>query len=104
VVEPSGVDRRFNPRVEAAAYFCVAEAIHDLEGPVAVVLDAHDDELQLVMRGRDRGGLPLRHMHDRVEAAGGSVSITEQDGHTIIEVRAPAPVAPPSAAPATPTR
>jgi signal transduction histidine kinase len=104
VVEPSAVDRRFNPRVEGAAYFCVAEAIHDLEDPVAVVLDAHDDHLQLVVRGRDRGGLPLRHMHDRVEAAGGSVSITEHDGHTVIEVRAPTPVAPSSAVSAAPTR
>jgi signal transduction histidine kinase len=104
VVEPSAVDRRFDPRVEAATYFCVAEAIHNLGDPVVVVLDAHDDQLQLVVRGRDRGALPLRHMHDRVEAAGGSVSITEQDGHTVIEVRAPTPVAPSSLVSPTLTR
>ena len=94
VVEPSAVGRRFDPRVEAATYFCVAEAIPDLGDPVVVLLEAHDDQLRLVVRGRDRGGLPLRHMQDRVEAAGGSVRITEQDGHTVIEVRGPTPVAP----------
>ncbi len=104
VVEPSAVDRRFDPRVEAATYFCVAEAIHDLGDPVVVLLEAHDDQLQLVVRGRDQGGLPLRHMQDRVEAAGGSVWITEQDGHTVIEVRGPTPVAPSSVVSSTPTR
>jgi signal transduction histidine kinase len=72
----------------------VAEAIHDLGDPVVVLLEAQDDQLRLVVRGRDQSGLPLRHMHDRVEAAGGSVRISEQDGHTVIEVRGPTPVAP----------
>jgi signal transduction histidine kinase len=93
VVENSAVGRRFDPRVEAAAYFCVAEAMHDLGGPVVVVLDAPGDQLRLVVSGSDRGGLPLGHMRDRVEAAGGSVSITGEHGHAVIEVRAPAPVA-----------
>jgi hypothetical protein len=93
VVENSAVGRRFDLRVEAAAYFCVAEAMHDLGGPVVVVLDAPGDQLRLVVSGSDRGGLPLGHMRDRVEAAGGSVSITGEHGHAVIEVRAPAPVA-----------
>ena len=93
VVENSAVGRRFDPRVEAAAYFCVAEAMHDLGGPVVVVLDAFGDQLRLVVSGSDRGGLPLGHMRDRVEAAGGSVSITGEHGHAVIEVLAPAPVA-----------
>ena len=93
VVEDAAVGRRFDPRVEAAAYFCVAEATRDLGAPVIVVLDAPGDQLQLVVSGSDRGGLPLDHMHDRVEAAGGSVSITGEAGHAVIEVRGPAPVA-----------
>lgn len=32
VIEDFAVGRRFDPRIEAAAYFCVAEAMHDL-GP-----------------------------------------------------------------------
>jgi GAF domain-containing protein len=93
VVENPAVGRRFDPRVEAAAYFCVAEAMHDLGGPVVVVLDAFGDQLRLVVSGSDRGGLPLGHMRDRVEAAGGSVSITGEHGHAVIEVLAPVPVA-----------
>jgi signal transduction histidine kinase len=93
VVENSAVGRRFDPRVEAAAYFCVAEAMQDLGGPVVVVLDVPGDQLRLVVSGSDRGGLPLGHMRDRVEAAGGSVSITREHGHAVIEVRAPAPAA-----------
>ena len=58
-----------------------------------MVLSASDDQLQLVVSGSGRGGLPLSHMRDRVEAAGGSLSITSKDGHAIIEIRAPTPVA-----------
>jgi len=93
VVDESAVGRRYDPRVEAAAYFCVVEAMHDLGGPVAVVLDMQDDHLQLVVSGSDRGGLPPDQMRDRVEAAGGTVSISGEDGHAIIEVRVPTPVA-----------
>lgn len=88
VVENLAAGRRFDPRIEAAAYFCVAEAMRDLGGPVVVLLDAPGDQLRLVVTGSDRGGLPLGHMRDRVEAAGGSVSITVEQGHAVIEVRA----------------
>jgi signal transduction histidine kinase len=91
VVEDFATGRRFDPRVEAAAYYCVAEATRDLGAPVVVVLTARGDQLQLVVSGSDRGGLPLGHVRDRVEAAGGSVSMTGEDGHTGVEVRLPAP-------------
>jgi signal transduction histidine kinase len=90
VVEDLASGRRFDPRVEAAAYFCVVEAVHDLGGPVLVVLDARADQLQLSVSGIDRGSLPVDEMRDRVEAAGGSVSIAEDSGRAVIEVRAPA--------------
>jgi signal transduction histidine kinase len=89
VVEDPASGRRFDPRVEAAAYFCVVEAVHDLGGPVLVVLDARADQLQLSVSGIDRGSLPVDEMRDRVEAAGGSVSITQDGGRTVIDVRAP---------------
>lgn len=54
--------------------------MRDLGAPVVVVLDATGERLQLVVSGGDRGGLPLGHMRDRVEAAGGSVSITGEAG------------------------
>jgi signal transduction histidine kinase len=97
VCESAAAGRRFDPPVEAAAYFCVAEAMHNLGGPVVVVLDALGDQLRLVVSGSDRGGLPLGHMRDRVEAAGGSVSTTTDRGHTVIEVRAPVAASAPPA-------
>lgn len=90
VVENFPAGRRFDPGVEAAAYFCVLEAVHDLGEPVVVVLDAQADELQVSVSGTDRGGLPVDEMRDRVEAAGGEVRITENRGRAVIEVRAPA--------------
>jgi signal transduction histidine kinase len=90
VVEDLAAGQRFDPRVEAAAYFCVVEAVHDLGEPVVIVLDAQADQLQLSVSGTDRGGLPVDEMRDRVEAAGGSVSIAEDRGRAVIEVRAPA--------------
>lgn len=91
VVEDSAVGRRFDPRVEAALYFCVAEATRHFEDPVTVVLTAADDQLQLIVSGSDRGDLPLGQLRDRVEAAGGSISLTEEDGRSVCEVWTPAP-------------
>ena len=84
------MDRRFDPRVEAATYFCVAEATRAFEFPVAVVLSVHGDQLHLSVSGTDGGGLSMHHMRDRVEATGGSVSTSTRDGRTLVEVRAPA--------------
>jgi signal transduction histidine kinase len=92
VVEQPAIGRRFDPRVEAAAYFCVAEAARELEAPVLVRLTAHGEQLQLVVTGSDRGGLTFGHMRDRIEAAGGSMSVTADAQQTAVEVRVPAPV------------
>jgi len=89
-VEDSAVGLRFDPHVEAAAYFCVAEATRAFEYPITVVLSVHGDQLHLSVSGTEGGGLSLSHMRDRIEATGGSVSTTGQDGHTLLEVRAPA--------------
>ena len=66
--------RPLDARVEAAAYFCVAEAVRDLGGPVTVSLKQCDDELQLLVVGRDGHDLPLANMRDRAEAVGGTAS------------------------------
>jgi signal transduction histidine kinase len=88
-VDDSAAGVRFDPRVEAAAYFCVAEATRAFGDPLAVVLSVHGDQLHLRVSGTDGGGLSLSHMRDRIEATGGSVSTTGRDGHTFVEVRAP---------------
>jgi signal transduction histidine kinase len=89
-IDDSAADRRYGRQVEAAAYFCVAEAARELEEPFEVRLTVHDDELHLVARGGDRGGLPLAHMRDRVEAAGGSVTWTSKQAEGVVGVRLPA--------------
>ena len=89
-VEDSAAGQRFDPRVEAAAYFCVAEATRAFDPPIAVVLSVHGDQLRLSVSGTEGGGLSLSHMRDRIEATGGSVSATGRDGRTFVEVRAPA--------------
>ena len=87
VVEKPAIGRRFDPRVEAAAYFCVAEAARELGDPVLIRLTAHDQQLLLVVSGKDRGGLPIGHMRDRIEAAGGSMSIAAEADQTVVVIR-----------------
>ncbi|MEP7091289.1 MAG: hypothetical protein ABI776_14420, partial [Nocardioidaceae bacterium] len=89
VVEDSAVGRRFDTKVEAAVYFCVAEATRVLADPVVVALAADDEHVRVVVSGSDHGDLPLGHIRDRVEAAGGSMSLSARDRHTVIEARLP---------------
>jgi signal transduction histidine kinase len=93
-VEDSAKGLRFDPSVEAATYFCAAEATRAFEKPVTVALSVHDGQLHLAVTGTDGGDLSLNHMRDRMEAAGGSVTTTCRDGQTLIEVRAPSALAP----------
>jgi signal transduction histidine kinase len=88
-VEDSAAGLRFDPNVEAAAYFCVAEATRAFTQPIAVNLAVHGDRMLIGVSGTDGGGLSLGHMRDRIEAAGGSVSTAREDGLTLVEVRAP---------------
>lgn len=91
VVDGHADGRRFDPRVEAAAYFCVAEATRDLGDPVRVALSAVDDELLVAVTGGGGGQLPLSHIRDRVEAAGGTVSLVNEEGLTSLEACFPCP-------------
>jgi hypothetical protein len=84
------VTRRFDPRVEAAAYFCVAEAAQSLETPIEVTVTAPGGWLTLQVRGRARSGLAMSQIRDRVEAAGGTVHHEVRDNETLIDVRLPA--------------
>jgi signal transduction histidine kinase len=93
-VEDSAAGVRFDPRVEAAAYFCVAEATRAFDHPIAVVLSVHGDQLHLSVSGTEGGDLSLSHMRDRIAATGGSVSATGRGGRTFVEVRAPSALAP----------
>ena len=91
-LEGDGVaGERLDERVEAAAYFCVAEVLRGLTPPVTVALDRSDDELRLDVRAAGAGGLPpVAPLRDRVETVGGTVVGRTGDGLTVLEVRLPA--------------
>jgi signal transduction histidine kinase len=81
---------RFDERVEAAAYFCVAQLADVLGPPVRVHLSVRKDQLSLVVAGN--GPLPeprSAHMVDRVEAVGGSMALTTASGRTTVTVLIP---------------
>ena len=87
-VGPAGVGR-LDDRVEATAYFCVAEAVRGLGPPLAVALRELGGELEVVVTGCDDGELSIAHLRDRVEAADGSVTQDSSDGSTLLRVRLP---------------
>jgi signal transduction histidine kinase len=89
VIEQSAVGRRFSPSVEAAAYFCAAEATRDLDAPVLVLLAVEEDHLRLVVTGTDRSGIALEDIRDRVESARGTVAIMVDDRHTVVTAQLP---------------
>jgi signal transduction histidine kinase len=81
---------RFDPRAEAAAYFCVVEAAQNLQPPVEVAVAAADGRLVLRVAGRPDGEVGMSQIRDRVEAAGGTVTQETRGDRTVIDVRLPA--------------
>jgi signal transduction histidine kinase len=90
LVDDGAAGQRFDPQVEAAAYFCVAELARKLGQPVLVHLAVRDNELWVVVTGNDRGAdLRRGQMTDRVEAAGGSIAVTGSEDRTVVKVSLP---------------
>lgn len=92
----ASVDRRFDPRTESAAYFCVVEFLRALAGPSDVRLSAAHDELEVEVVGP--APLPetaaTEHLHDRAEALDGRLAIAEEGGHARLLLRLPLGSAP----------
>jgi signal transduction histidine kinase len=90
VVGEDVAGRRFAPSIEAAAYFCIAEAARELEQPVLVRLGVREDHLDVVLTGGNpTHGLSVFNMRDRVDAVGGSIGVRADAGHTTITVDVP---------------
>jgi signal transduction histidine kinase len=89
VADPSMDGHRLDPRVEAAAYFCVGEVVTDLLPPVEVVVSSTDDQLSIVVSGGTGAGLPVDSLRDRVETVDGSVAIRSTPAGTVVELSLP---------------
>jgi hypothetical protein len=94
-VDPSADNRRFDPRAEAAAYFCCVELVRHLAAPVQVRVSGDDGALHVWVRGsrRDDAELDadLQLVDDRVAAAGGDLVVGAAG--PLVEVVATLPVA-----------
>jgi hypothetical protein len=80
-VEPPA-DRRFPARVEAAAYFCCAEAVRGGSASVRIDLLIAGPDLVVRIRGIGPAEVDVQAIVDRVEAAGGSC-LLDADGLTV---------------------
>jgi hypothetical protein len=77
-VDASATGQRFSPRVEAAVYFCCAEASRSASNLFSLVLSVTEDDLVLEVVGVSAGAVDLQAIGDRVGAVAGSVT-TEPD-------------------------
>jgi len=94
-VEPSA-DRRFPARVEAAVYFCCAEALRTGSAAARIDLLMAGQDLIVRIRGFARNEVDVQAIVDRVEAVGGSPYLGDLDVLSVsipIGVEEPAPVA-----------
>jgi hypothetical protein len=68
------VDRRFSERVEAAVYFCCAEAVRAMSDRSSVELTTDGSDLVLRIGALAGGGMDLQAVEDRIAAADGSLT------------------------------
>lgn len=75
--DESVVARRFDPRVESAAYFCGVEFLRELDPAEELTLTLCNGTLQLTVTGHGTATVTTgtRHLADRVAALGGTVRI-----------------------------
>jgi len=95
-VDASLSGRRFSPRVEAAVYFCCAEAARSASSLSSLELSVTGDDLVLEVAGVSAGEVDLQAIGDRVGAVAGSVT-TEP---ALITLMIPVRAAPPGGSPA----
>jgi hypothetical protein len=95
-VDASVSGRRFSPRVEAAVYFCCAEAARSASSLSSLELSVTGDDLVLEVAGVSAGEVDLQAIGDRVGAVAGSVT-TEP---ALITLTIPVRAAPPGGSPA----
>ncbi len=82
---------RFDPRVESAVYFCVAELVRLVDSGVEVRLreDAGHLTLTVRLRGPAPAPLELLHLRDRAAALAGHLSTADEGGATTLTLDLP---------------
>lgn len=90
-VQTSNVVHRLPPRVESTAYFCVVELLREQDGPGEVALRQGADTLAVEVTGPSPPPPPSRieHVHDRVAALDGTMSVTEAEDRAVMTLRLP---------------
>jgi hypothetical protein len=73
-VDASAAGRRFSSRVEAAVYFCCAEASRSSSSLLSLELGVTADDLVLEVVGVPAGEVDLQAIGDRVGAVAGAVT------------------------------
>ena len=73
-VGASAAGQRFSPRVEAAVYFCCAEASRSASNLSSLELSVTADDLVLEVTGVSASEVDLQAIGDRVGAVAGSVT------------------------------
>lgn len=92
--------RRFDPRIESAAYFCVAEVLRVADSGVEVHLEEDREHLSVTVRASTPAPDPQRllHLSDRAAALSGRLTLPGEGEPTV--VRLVLPVTQPVAQPA----
>ena len=81
------------PAIAGAVYFCALDVFEPVPRgtPVRVSARADEGELAFEIVAECDLGTERRAPHDRVEALGGRVTITSEDGRTIVAGTLPLP-------------
>lgn len=84
-------ERRFDPRLESACYFCAVEALRELAPPVEVRLHAGDQALLLEVTGTASPTFlaRTRHLGDRAAALAGTIEVRLHDGRAALRLQVP---------------
>lgn len=85
--------RRFEERIEIAAYYCATQSVANVSGPSRVAVRRERDWLRIDVVVTETSQLDLPALTDRVEACGGVMTIDDQTwtaSHADLAIRLPA--------------
>lgn len=83
--------RRFEPAIESAAYFCVAEVLRVVGSGIEVRIEEGEQRLSLTIRASTPAPEPQRllHLSDRAAALSGQLTLPREGGQTVVSLDLP---------------